>query len=112
MARTGPPHLILASASPRRQEILRSLGLRPEVRPVDLDETRLPGESPGVMVERLAREKAARAAAAFQGGSAGKAAPVVETIPGARPPQEIPVLVLGADTAVVLEGEAFGKPSG
>jgi len=78
--------LVLASGSPRRRELLASLGLEFEIRPVDLDETPLPGEAPEAYVARLAREKAAAAL---------------------RPGE----LVLAADTVVVLDGELLGKPS-
>ncbi len=79
------PSLVLASASPRRRELLGGLGLAFAVRPVDLDETPRPGEEPQPYVLRLAREKAAARAA-----------------PGE--------LVLAADTIVVLDGELLGKP--
>src|SRR5262245_6548678 len=85
MTRRDLPRLILASASPRRRELLGGLGLAFEVRPVDLDETPRPGEEPRPYVLRLAREKAAARAA-----------------PGE--------LVLAADTIVVLDGELLGKP--
>jgi len=78
--------LILASGSPRRREILAALGLDFDVRPVDADETPLPGETAAEMVDRLARAKAEAAAA-----------------PGC--------VVVGADTAVVLDGEMFAKPA-
>jgi septum formation protein len=78
--------LVLASGSPRRRELLASLGLEFEVRPVDLDETPRPGEHPEAYVARLAR---AKAAAALRPGE----------------------LVLAADTVVVLDGELLGKPS-
>ena len=79
------PHLVLASASPRRRELLGGLRLDFEVRPVDLDETPRPGEAPRPYVLRLAREKAAARAG-----------------PGE--------LVLAADTVVVVDGELLGKP--
>lgn len=82
--------LILASASPRRLELLRSIGLIPEVRPVDLDEAQLPGEAPETMVVRLARAKAELAAAALG-------------VPG--------VLILAADTTVTVDGAVLGKPA-
>jgi septum formation protein len=85
------PRLVLASASPRRRELLASLGLEFEVRPVDLDETPRPGEPAETYVARLAREKAA---AALRLGCGG---------PGE--------LVLAADTVVVLDGELLGKPA-
>jgi len=76
---------VLASASPRRRELLSGLGLAFTVRPVDLDETPRPGEEPRAYVLRLAREKAA--ARTFAGE-----------------------LVLAADTIVVLDGDLLGKP--
>lgn len=82
------PQLILASASPRRQDILRALGVSFELRPAGIDESRVPGESPVSMVQRLAAAKAAAAAAGDEG------------------------LILAADTAVVLDDEVFGKPGG
>lgn len=80
------PTLYLASASPRRRELLASIGVTPVVVSVDVDETPLPGESPEVYVVRLARAKAAA-------GVAGGVGPV-----------------LGADTVVVRDGEILGKP--
>ncbi len=77
--------LVLASASPRRRELLGGLGLRFTVRSADIDETPRPGEAPDIYVLRLAEEKA-RAAA--------------------RPGE----LVLAADTTVVIDGEILGKP--
>jgi septum formation protein len=85
VAATSLPALILASASPRRRELLGGLGLRFTVRAVDLDETPGPGERPDETVLRLAREKAAARAH-----------------PGE--------LVLAADTVVVIDGELLGKP--
>lgn len=84
------PLILLASASPRRSELLRQIGIAHEVRPVSVDESHLPGEAPVQYVLRLAEEKA-RASWA--------------TLPlGGRLP------VLAADTTVALEGEIFGKP--
>jgi septum formation protein len=79
--------LVLASASPRRQELLRNGGISFIVQPADINETHVEGEPPRDYAERLAREKAL---AVF----------------GARP-QDI---VLGADTIVVIDGEILGKP--
>ena len=79
--------LILASASPRRAEILRSLGIPFEVRPVDIDESPLRAETAEAAAARLASEKSARAA-------------------HARPD----AWVLAADTLVFLDGEILGKP--
>ena len=78
--------LVLASRSPRRREILQQAGIPFVVRPVEVDETPLPGEAARDYVTRIAREKASAAAAA---------------------PGEI---VLGADTTVVIHGEILGKP--
>ncbi len=78
--------LYLASTSPRRQEILRSLGLEFTVIGVKIDETRLEGESPRQMVLRLAAQKAAAA--------------VSEDVQ----------LVIGADTIVLLGDRILGKP--
>src|ERR1035441_3960667 len=78
--------LVLASRSPRRREILQQAGIPFVVRPVEVDETPLPGEAARDYVTRIAREKASAAAAA---------------------PGEI---VLGADTTVVIQGEILGKP--
>jgi len=84
-----PTPFVLASASPRRLEILRALGLEPEVAAVDIDESLGPGESPASAALRLARAKAAAAAA---------------RLGGARR------LVIAADTLVALGDEALGKP--
>ncbi len=79
------PHLILASGSPRRRELLSGLDLDFTVRPVDLDETPRPDEPPKDYVQRLAREKAESRAE----------------------PGEV---VLAADTIVVLDDRLLGKP--
>ncbi len=61
----GHPALILASASPRRRELIARLGLVPDaVAPADIDETPLKGELPRVYAKRMAREKAEAAASA------------------------------------------------
>ncbi len=83
-----PPDLVLASASPRRSDVLSSLGLDFVVRPARLDERVLPGETPEEHAERLAREKA-EAVAAHN--------------PGA--------LVVGGDTVVVDGSRILGKPA-
>jgi septum formation protein len=80
------PRLVLASASPRRRELLAGLGLCFAVRPASVDETPRAGESAAALVERLAREKA--------GAVAG--------------PGEV---VVGADTVVALDGALLGKPA-
>jgi len=80
--------LVLASASPRRQELLRNAGISFTVQPADVDETVLPGEPPRACAERLAREKALA---------------VWRTRPRDR--------VLGADTIVVVDETILGKPA-
>ncbi len=79
--------LILASRSPRRQEILQRAGIPFLVRPAEVDETPRPGEEACRYVKRLAREKAE----------------AVEAGPGD--------IVLGADTVVVVDNEILGKPA-
>lgn len=79
--------LVLASASPRRQELLRNAGIAFTVQAADIDETPLPGETAQACAERLAREKAFAVAE--------------------KRPQEV---VLGADTVVVVDGVILGKP--
>lgn len=81
------PKLILASGSPRRAEILTSVGWEFTKHVADIDETELEGELPEVYVERLAREKAAAVASDYPGG-----------------------IVFGADTTVVIGGQIIGKP--
>lgn len=83
-------HLILASASPRRKALLAQVGIECTVRPVDLDEIADPGEAPEAYVKRLALAKA-------------RACRDLATTPD-------DALFLGADTAVVLDGEILGKP--
>jgi septum formation protein len=80
-------HLILASASPRRRELLSAIGLKFVTVPSDVAEDEIPGESPEDMVCRLARSKAADVGAGN---------------PGAW--------ILGADTIVVINGIILGKP--
>lgn len=82
----------LASASPRRQELLRQLDVEFEVVPSRVHEVRATGESPVDYVARVARDKARWVARYVENNGL----PV-------RP-------VLGADTEVVLDGEIFGKP--
>lgn len=83
--------LFLASASPRRRDILEQLGIRHGILPQDIDESRLPGEAPADYVLRLARAKA-QAALAAEGGHEA-------------------VACLGSDTTVVCDGEMFEKPA-
>jgi septum formation protein len=81
----------LASASPRRGELLRQIGVPFEVRPAEIAETQAPGEAPDAFVLRLAAEKA---------DAVWRRVPADERRP-----------VLGADTAVVLDERVLGKPA-
>jgi septum formation protein len=81
------PKLVLASASPRRAEILRSCGWPFESLPANVDESRHDHEDAKTYVKRLAR---------------AKAEVIVPRVPGAT--------VVGADTVVVVDGEILGKP--
>jgi septum formation protein len=85
-AASDAPVLCLASASPRRRELLASIGVEVEVRPVAIDEAVYPDESAAAYVTRLARDKALAGAR-------------WSTLP-----------VLGSDTAVVCDGTILGKP--
>lgn len=85
--------IVLASASPRRAELLAQIGIRFLRAVPDVDETALDGERPDELVRRLALAKAA----------AGRA--LLATLPGEP---ELPVLA--ADTTVAIDGSALGKP--
>ncbi len=67
MPHSSSAPLILASASPRRRDLLAQLGLHPAVSAAEIDETPLPGELPRIHVQRLARAKAERVAATHSG---------------------------------------------
>jgi septum formation protein len=81
------PKLILASQSPRRAEILRSVGWEFEKKIADVDETEYEGETPENYVQRLAEEKAVAVAEKVESG-----------------------LILGSDTTVVIDRQIIGKP--
>jgi septum formation protein len=87
--------LILASASPRRRELLTQAALSFTVEAADLNEERLPDEAAAAYVQRLAVEKAQ----------------AVWTRNVAVDTADDPLIVLGADTAVVSEGNILGKPA-
>jgi|ERR1700722_4996278 septum formation protein len=80
--------LVLASASPRRKELLRNAGIAFEVEPANIPEEPLPGETARAYAERLAREKAL-------------------VVSQKRPNDAI----LGADTIVVIDNQILGKPA-
>ena len=83
----SPPPIVLASASPRRRDLLTLVGITHSVEPADVNEDVREGERPEAYVERLAREKA--------------------VVIAARRPD---AAVIAADTTVVLNGEILGKP--
>jgi septum formation protein len=86
--------LVLASASPRRRELLTGAGFEFDVLVTDVDESSHPGENPEEYVRRIARQKSRRGLdVLIERGVA-----TVDTV------------VLGADTAVVVDGEVLGKP--
>ena len=90
-----PTRLILASASPRRRELLAQAGFQFEVDPAHIPEDPLPGEDPIAYVTRLAREKAQAVFARLSTGSGARSG----------------LAILGADTTVTLDGHILGKPS-
>ena len=90
--------LVLASASPRRRELLAQVGYRFEVHPAHIPEDPLPGEDPIVYVTRLAREKAE---AVFRDWPSGQ---------GHSDEGSETLAVLGADTTVTLDSTILGKP--
>lgn len=88
MGRLGlPDRLILASGSPRRLDLLRSIGCQPVVIPADVDETQRMGESPIDYVRRLATDKASVVAAGHPTAT-----------------------IVAADTTVEIGGDVLGKP--
>jgi septum formation protein len=86
--------VILASASPRRRELLTMAGIDFRVEVADIDEAVLPGELPAKYVQRLAVEKAQAVWARYKDGD----------------DSGDPITVIGADTTVVCNGELLGKP--
>lgn len=80
------PRVILASQSPRRRDLLNLIGIPHDVRPADIDESYLPGETPRAHCERLARGKVAALGAEHE------------------------VVTIGSDTIVVVDGDVLGKP--
>jgi len=91
------PSVLLASSSRRRQDFLRALGIPFQTFAPHVDESLLRGEDPFAAAERLARAKASAAASAAAATAAGAS--------------DAETLVIAADTLVVLEGRALGKPA-
>ena len=86
--------VILASASPRRRELLTMAGIEFRVEAADIDEAVQPGESAATYVQRLAVEKAQAVWGRYKSSD----------------DSGDPITVLGADTTVVCDGELLGKP--
>ncbi|MGH7501326.1 MAG: Maf family protein [Longimicrobiales bacterium] len=86
-ALAAPPSLVLASASPRRAQLLQMLDLHFDIEPARIDERYTPGEGPAAHAERLAREKALAIASSRRDA-----------------------IVIGSDTVVVIDGDVLGKP--
>lgn len=84
--------MVLASASPRRRDLLAAAGITCDIRPQDVDEAELPGESPMAYVLRVARAKATAGVGAVVGAAGG--------------PE---VAVLAADTTVAVDGHILAK---
>lgn len=84
------PEILLASASPRRYELLTQLGFQVLVKPVDIDESRCSDESPAAYCQRLAIEKNQAAVKRFAG--------------------QQPVAIVTADTIVAVGDKTLGKP--
>ena len=95
--------LILASASPRRAELLRSAGYTFDVVVADVDESVCAGEPPAAYVRRLAADKSAAVLASVVSGFS-------RTSGGPPQGRHYREVVLGADTTVVVDGEILGKP--
>lgn len=103
------PRLVLASASPRRRQLLESAGVCAEARSADIDETPRPGERPCDLVARLAAEKAETIVAVLRAGPVdgrGSGADADDLAVGADR-----TVVIGADTVVAVDEEIFGKPA-
>jgi len=114
--------LILASASPRRAELLRAAGFEFEIVAANVDESIRAGESPQMYVRRLAADKSIAAYVASGFPAAGRGAGSRTDGGGGHGPPEgghhardvdsrdVDAVVLGADTAVVVDGDILGKP--
>jgi septum formation protein len=100
-----PARLILASASPRRRELLAQAGYAFSVDAADVDESVRAGETPEAYVRRLAEEKAQ---AVF---TKHKDVPFTTASSSRVGSTEVPLIVLGADTTVVCDGEILAKPA-
>jgi septum formation protein len=100
--------LILASASPRRRELLAQAGYAFSVEAADVDESVRTGETPEAYVRRLAEEKAQAVFARHANTSGAPSLPASSARVGSN---DLPLIVLGADTTVVCDGEILAKPA-
>ncbi|HEX9201901.1 MAG TPA: Maf family protein [Acidobacteriaceae bacterium] len=103
-----PSRLILASSSPRRRELLTQAGYTFTVEAADVDESVSPGESPADYVRRLAEEKAQ---AVFARHAESSGAPSMTASSSWVGSNDLSLIVLGADTTVMLDGEILAKPA-
>ncbi len=117
--------IILASASPRRQELLQAVGLSfivvrpflpaapdaPQGHQQEVDETPLPGEAPQALVQRLSRTKAEAVAASLPllASTLGRCSENRPPTADRRPPESI--IIIAADTVVVFNDKILGKPA-
>jgi len=85
------PEFVLASASPARLQLLRGIGIEPQVQPSDFGESSIEVDDPGELVQRLAAAKAL-------------------TVAQGWPREDKPTVVLGCDSVLVVRGEVHGKP--
>ena len=88
--------IVLASASPRRQELLINAGIEFVLRPANIPEVRLPDEFPKEFAQRMAQEKART---------------IRDNVEAAYPRNKNSLAILGADTVVVIGNEVLGKPA-
>jgi septum formation protein len=105
--------LILASGSPRRADLLRAAGFAFDIVVTNVDEQLRPGEIAPVYVRRLAGEKSAAAAVVVKAGTtslvgADLGRPGAESVAQGFSPAD--VVILGADTVVIIDGQILGKP--
>jgi len=114
--------LLLASASPRRRELIKLLGLPVETTSADIDEVPLPDEKADEMARRLSREKALTAAESLRAQSAKQSPSLLPGIASSHSATSLPsvadaprndtqhFILLASDTVVSLDGEPLGKP--
>jgi septum formation protein len=106
------PALVLASASPRRAQLLDQIAVPYLVLPAELDERRHDGEPIEHCVRRLAEQKALKVQSALGTSTPGVPTPRALVVPGLSPAQLAALPVLGADTAVLVDDQMLGQPPG